>query len=57
METINMQCKVSLKYIMLKVVCLVEHTYVCRRSIDRNLVEMYTEMKELLDKQVYICTK
>ena len=31
---------------MLKVVCLVEHTY------DINLVEIHAEMSELLDKQV-----
>ena len=35
---------------MLKVVCLVEHTY--RRSVDTNLVEIHAEMSELLDKQV-----
>ena len=32
---------------MLKVVCLVEHTY--RRSVDRNLVEIHAEISELLD--------
>ena len=36
---------------MLKVACLVEHTY--RRSVDTNLVEIHAEMSELLDKQVY----
>ena len=53
METINMQCK-SISQIqlgicfMLKVVCLVEHTY--RRSVDTNLVEIHAEMSKLLDK-------
>ena len=37
---------------MLKVVCLVEHTYVGLRSVDTNLVEIHAEMSELLDKQV-----
>ena len=30
---------------MLKVVCLVEHTY--RRRVDTNLVEIHAEMSEL----------
>ena len=37
---------------MLKVVCLVEHTCMHRRSVDTNLVEIHAEMSELLDKQV-----
>ena len=37
---------------MLKVVCLVEHIYIHRRSVDTNLVEIHAEMSELLDKQV-----
>ena len=36
---------------MLKVVCLVEHTW---RSVDTNLVEIHAEISELLDKQVYM---
>ena len=36
---------------MLKVVCLVEHTW---RSVDTNLVEIHAEMSELLDKEVYV---
>ena len=35
---------------MLKTVCVIEHTYVHRRSVDTNL---HAEMR-LLDKQVYI---
>ena len=39
---------------MLKVVCLVEHTYVGEvLSVDTNLVEIHAEMSELLVKQVY----
>ena len=37
---------------MLKVVFLVEHTYIRRRSVDTNLVEIHAEMSELLDKQM-----
>ena len=39
---------------MLKVVCLLVHTYIIRRSVDTKLVEIYAEMSELLDKQVYV---
>ena len=56
MGTINMQCK-SISHIhvfMLKVVCLVDHSYVHRRSVDTNLVEIHAEMSNLLDKQVYV---
>ena len=31
---------------MLKVVCLVENTYVRRRSVDTKLVEIHAEMSE-----------
>ena len=53
METVNMQCKVSLKYIELSESCLSGRAYIRRRNVDTNLVEIHTEMSELLDKQMY----
>ena len=56
MKTIALHCKSASEIqsnalFMLKVISLVEHTYICRRSTDPSLIEIHQEMGELLDKQ------
>ena len=53
MENINMQCK-SISQICTYIEVRICFMLIHRRSTDTNFVEIHAEVRELLDKQVYV---